>query len=159
MKKLIVMLAVVSLALVSRAGDELSYVVVGNKTYFSNDVKVGVTHVRIHDDNGTLIRESLKNVDAWMVDGRLCERMPVVCPDGKVRCTALMELVCQRGGLRLYKFCAHKGNNSLGCCFRDKTGDEAIYYVYKDKELHLRVDEKNAGTVFPFFHVTYLAGK
>lgn len=156
MKKLIVLLAFVSLAFIVRAANELSYVIVGDKTYFSNNVKIGLTNLRMDTEDGLTFKAPLKMVDAYMIDGILCERLPIFCADGKVKCTALLELVSLRNGMKLFKLHAYKNNKGLGCCFVDETNRESMYFVYKDGKLHLRVDEKNAETVFDFFHVKFI---
>jgi hypothetical protein len=157
MKKLIVLLTVVSFAFIVKATNETNYVIVGDKVYFSNNVKIGLANLRLETEDGLTFKAPLKIVDAYMVDGTLCERLPLFCPDGRVKCTALLELVSFRNGLKLYKLCSYKNNKNLGCYFFDETNRESMYFVYKDGKLHLRVNEKNAETVFDFFHVKFIS--
>ena len=153
MKKIVVLLAIISFAAVTQVAGRMNYVTVGEKTYFSDDVKIGLTHVRILTENGMTLKTPLKNVDSYMIDGKLYDRLPLVCRDGSVKCTALLELVAFRNGLRLYKYYSGRMNKNLGCCFIDESGIKAMFFVYKDGELYLRVDEKNVETVFPFFNL------
>ena len=153
MKKLIVLLALVSFALVVTAADDMNYVCVGGKTYFSKDVKIGLTNARIVTENGMTLKAPLKNVDSYMVNGRYWERLPLICNDGKEKGTALMEFITQRNGLRLYKYNTSSENSDLGCQFYDKSNFKTMYFVYKDGKLYLRIDAKNAETAFPFFGV------
>lgn len=159
MKKIIVLSALVLLAFVGKAANDLNYVTIEGKTYFSKDIKIGMSNARIGMNDGLTLKAPLERVDAYMVNGRLCERLPVVCSDGEVKCTALMELVCMRNGLKLFKCDAYTGIKNLGASFNDEKEHEVRYFVYKDGELHLRVDEKNAPNVFDFFHVNYLSNK
>jgi len=155
MKKLIVMFALVSFAFVVKAADDMNYVTVEGKTYFSNDVKIGYSNLRMTTDDGLMLKAPLKKVDAYMVNGKLCERLPLICHDGKYKGSALMEFVVQHNGLRLYKFYCCNQNEREGCRFYDKKQNEAMFFIFKDNELYLRINEKNAGTVFDFFGVKY----
>ena len=157
MKKLFAILVLVSVSFAVRAADDINYVIVGNKTFFSNHVKIGLSNVRIETEDGLTIKAPLKKVDAYMVDGKLCERLPIYCKNGTIKCTALLELVSLRNGLKLFKMQVDRENKFFGCCFDDNNNQTMIYFVYKDGELYLRVDEKNAETVFDFFHVPFLS--
>lgn len=155
MKKSIVMFALVSFALVFKATGEMNYVSVDGATYFSDDVKIGLTNVLITTENGLTLKAPLKKVNAYMVDGKLYERLQVICPKGNVKGTALMEFITQRNGLRLYKYKSFNDYDNQNCRFLDKSLLEATYFIYKDGQFYLRVNEKNAETVFPFFHVKF----
>jgi len=153
MKKMLVLLALVSFAFVAYAADEMNYVIIDGKTYFSEEVKVGPGSVRIATDDGLTLKAPLKKVDALMVNGKVWERLPVVCCEGKAKGTALMEFVTQRNDLRLYKY--HSDDCSLGCTFYDKSNQETMYFLYKEGKLYLRVTKENAQTVFAFFHIQF----
>jgi hypothetical protein len=155
MKKLIFLIVLVSFVWVAKAAGELDYVCMNGVTYFSEDIKIGITNARITTENGMILKAPLSKVDAYRVNGKLFERLPLICVDGKNKGTALMELVTQHNGLRLYKF--HPGSQEApaNCRFNDKENTECIYFVYKDGQLYLHVNQTNASTVFPFFHVKY----
>ena len=155
MKKLVVLLALVSFAFVIQSSGKLNYVTVGDKTYFSDDVKVGVLNIRIETEDGLTVKAPLKKVNSYMVDGKLFERLPLICYDGHVKCTELLELVAFRNGLRLFKYYPDRTRKNLGCCFYDESNLKAMFYIYKDGELYLRVNKENAQTVFPFFGIEF----
>ncbi len=158
MKKLVVLLALVSFAFVIQSSGKLNYVTIGDKTYFSNAVKVGINNVRIGTEDGMTVKAPLNKVNSYMVDGKLFERLPIVCIDGNVKCTELLELVAFRNGLRLYKYCPENNSKNLGCCFYDESNLRAMFYIYKEGKLYLRVNKENAETVFPFFGVEFKSG-
>ena len=158
MKKLVVLLALVSFAFVIQSSGKLNYVTTGEKTYFSNDVKVGINKVKIESEDGITVKLPLSRVNSYMVDGKLFERLPLICNDGSVRGNDLMELVAFRNGLRLYKYFPGKNSKDLGCCFYDESNLKAMFYIYKDGKLYLRVNEENANTVFPFFGIEFQSG-
>jgi len=159
MKKLFVLLAVLSLALVVEAKGELDYVTIGDKTYFSDDIKIGASNLRICTENGLTIKAPMKKIDAYLVKGRRCKRLPLISYNGEVKCTGLLELVSFRNGLNLYKYHPKIGNKDLGCCFYEESGLVAMFFVYKNEKLYLRVNKNNAKTIFPFFGVTYKINK
>jgi hypothetical protein len=159
MKKIMVLSALMLLAVFCKAANEMDYVIIEGKTYFSDDIRIGMSHASIALENGLRLKAPLELVDVYMVNGKLCERLPIVCSDGEVKCTALMELVCMRNGLKLFKCDVYTGIKNLGASFRDEKEHEVRYFVYKDGMLHLRVDEKNAANVFDFFHLSYLSNK
>jgi hypothetical protein len=153
MKKLIVLFVLVLVAFSGKVGAEMNYVTVDGKTYFSEDVKVGFSNVKIGTEDGLTVKAPLKKVDALMVEGKLWERLPVYCCKGKYMGTELLEFVTQRNDLRLYKY--HSDDCKLGCGFIDDTDRETRYFLYKDGKIYLRVDQRNAETVFDFFGVQY----
>jgi hypothetical protein len=155
MKKLFVMFALVSFAFVVNAADDMNYVSVKGKTYFSDDVKIGSVNVRFATEDGLTLKAPLKKVNALMVDGKLYERLPLICCKGNYKGTALLEFMNQRNGLRLYRYHPTNVNDNLGCCFYDQSQNETMFFIYQDGKLYLRIDEKNAETVFAFFRVNY----
>lgn len=158
MKKLVVLFALVTFAFVIQSSGKLNYVTIGDKTYFSNAVKVGINNVRIGTEDGMTVKAPLNKVDSYMVDGKLFERLPLICYDGKVKGTELLELIAFRNGLRLYKYYPGKTGKDLGCCFYDESNLKAMFYIYKEGKLYLRVNEDNAQTVFPFFGIEFQSG-
>lgn len=153
MKKIVAVFVVVMLAFMATAYGGMNYVIVDGKTYFSEEVKVGVSHVKMVTDDGFTLKAPLRKVDAYMVNGKIFERVPLICCNGKMKCTALLELVAHRNGLRLYK--CHTSDTTLGCPFLDKNSEESVFLVYKEGNLHLRIDNENAETVLAFFHVPF----
>lgn len=151
MKNFVILFALVVSSFVAMGADDLNYVIVDGKTYFSEEMKIGMSKVRITTDEGLTLKAPLKKVDSYMIDGKVCDRLPLVCSNGKVKATALLELVAHRNGLRLYKY--HSENSTLGSCLMDKDDISTLYFIYKNGELHLRVNENNAETVLTFFGI------
>lgn len=156
MKKLVVLSVLVLFAWMAKAAVELDFVCINGVTYFSEDVHIGAINAKVTTENGETIKFPLSKVDAYRVDGKLFERLPLICIDGKNKGTVLMELITQHNGLRLYKY--HPGNEETpqNCRFMDQSKEQCVYFVFKDGKLYLHVDQKNASTVFPYFHVEYI---
>jgi hypothetical protein len=155
MKKFFILFVIVLFTWVAKAAGELDFVCINGVTYFSEDVRIGALNARITTESGTVIKAPLNKVDAYRIDGRLFERLPLICVDGKSKGTALMELITQHNGLRLYKYHPENIEAPQNCRFMDKSKQECVYFVYKDGQLYLHVNQKNASTVFPYFHVEY----
>lgn len=151
MKKLIVLLSLVSFAFLAAAAGQGNFAIVNGKIYYSDHAKVVFNKIRMETEDGLTLVLPLKEVDAYKVKGRVYHRLPLVCTNGKEKGEALLELVGYRNGLSLYR-CA-RPDDSLGCLFEDISGNAGIYFVYKDGEYYLNVDEENAWTVFPFFGI------
>lgn len=154
MKKLVVFVAVLALAITARASNEWSYVIVDGTPHFSQDAKMGINGIKMSCEDGTTLRIPFRKLDVASINGKIYERLPLICKDGREKCTALMELISFRNGLRLYSLKA--SDSSLGCCFTDEYGSPRMYFVYKDQDLYLRVDEKNISNVFSFFGKTVI---
>jgi hypothetical protein len=151
MKKVIFLLTLLSFAFIASAGNKCDYAVVDGKFYLSHDAKVLLNKISMKTDEGLTLLIPLSEVDGYCVEGKTFRRLPLVCKDGKVKCHALLQLVGYRNGLSLYRYNRH--DEDLGSCFEDVEGKTGIYFVYKGEELHTRVDEKTAWTVFPFFGI------
>ncbi len=154
MKSLIVAFLLLVVAWAAQAGSEtVSYVTVGGKTYFCQDLKSGLFRASLTLDDGTTLKIPYEKIDAYMCNGHLYERMPLMCPYAKPGCTALMEYVTSRNGLRLYKYCRYGS-----CC--DPANDvykpvqaQYLYTVFKDGKFFLKVDQENAASILPFFGI------
>ena len=155
MKKsvLIVMMIMMAFGLKLFAGEDVSYVKAGGKTYLGTEVKIGLNNTKITTLSGTIVKISNKKVDAYMHDSRLFERLPVVCKNNAVQCLALMEYVTSRSGMRLYRYtCAVDDCDPL-MIKSAKAQVHYVYYVFKDGAFYLRINAKNAATALPFFGV------
>jgi len=155
MKKLVFLFVLVFFTWVAKAAGELDFVSISGVTYFSEDVRIGALNARVATENGVVIKVPLSKVDAYRINGKLFERMPLICFDGKNKGTALMELITQRNGLRLYKYHPENEEVPLNCRFTDTSSQECVYFVYKEGQLYLHINQLNASTVFPYFHVEY----
>lgn len=157
MKKLLLLLSLICFAFLASAAGEGNYAIVKGKVYFSDHARVVLNKIRMETDDGLTLVVPLKEVEAYKVEDRVFHRLPLVCLNGEERGDALLQLVGHRNGLSLYR-CA-RPDDTLGCSFEDNTGYVSMYFVYKDNDLYLRVDEKNARTVFPFFGIKALSDR
>ena len=154
MKKLsLLLILVMSVLLLKAGGESVSYVTFDGKTYFGQMVKSGLFNMNLKMSDGTIMKVPIKKVDSYSCNGRLFERLPVVCKDAPANCTALMELVTTRNGFRLYKHSECRESGDLIDNTYEKAHLQFEYYVYKDGKLHLKVTKENVESVLPFFGI------
>ena len=154
MKKLSVLLILVMSVLLLKAGGEAtSYVTVGDKTYFCETVRSGLLNLNLSMSDGTILKVPLNKVDSYSSKGRLFERLPVMCPGAPANCTALMEYVTSRNGLRLYKYCKVQEHGDLCNNTYKNAHLELEFFVFKDGKFYLPVNQTNAEAILPFFGI------
>jgi len=156
MKKLFALLLLVMFAFVmeASAGNEtLNYVKSGGKTYFCEKVRLGLFCANIALEDGNTLKIPLSKVDAYFCKGNLYERLPMIRQGVATGCTAMMEYVTTRNGLRLYKYSEFNECGDLLDNTYKKPHLQTAYFVYKDGEFYLEVDKRNAPTVLPFFGI------
>ena len=145
MKKLIVIISFLLLANGINAitsGDDISYVKTGNTVYFGQDLKIGLFNSKIISSEGTVTRISNRDVVAYMHNSHLYEYLPVMSESNDILFYTMMEYITTRSGLRLYRY----------NCY-DAKDTRCYYFVFKDGKFYLRVDQKNALTILPFFGI------
>jgi hypothetical protein len=154
MKKLSVLLILVMSVLMLKAGGEAtSYVTFGGKTYFCQKVVPGLFNMNLIMNDGTIMKVPLKKVNSYSCNGRLFERLPVLCKGAPANCTALMEYVTQRNGLRLYKYSKIQAHGELCDNNYESAHLEFVFFVFKDGEFYMPVTKENIESVLPFFGI------
>jgi len=154
MKKLSVLLILVMSVLMLKAGGKaISYVTVGDQTYFCEKVVPGLFSLNLTMDDGTILKVPLKKVDSYSTNGHMFERLPVMCKDAPANCTALMEYITARNGYRLYKHCEYKECGDLWDNNYEKAHLQVEYFVFKDGKFYLPVTKENASSILPFFGI------
>lgn len=154
MKKLTVLLILVTISLmVTAGGKSTNYVTANGKTYFCETVLPGILHMRITLDDGSMLKVPFKNIDAYCNNGHLYERLPVVCKNAPANCTALMEYVSSRNGFRLYKYCKSGSCGELIDNTYESGKLHTMFFVFKDGKFFIPVTKENVESVLPFFGV------
>ncbi|HPT14710.1 MAG TPA: hypothetical protein PK796_07985 [Bacteroidales bacterium] len=154
MKSILVTLLLMVSFLVVKAGDEsISYVKAGGKTYFCQQVRQGLFKAGVVMGDGNVLRIPFGKIEAYSCKGHLYERLPLMCKDAKPGCTALMEYVTSRNGLRLYKYCQYGECCDPATNNFSKAQASYLYSVFKDGKFYLVVDKQNAASVLPFFGI------
>ena len=139
----IVTLLLISFGVYAAPGDEnISYIKTWDNVYFGQDVKVGLFNSKIISSDGEVTKISNRDVIAYMDNSRLFEYLPVMNESNEVICYAMMEYITCRSGLRLYRYECYEANNTR--CY---------YFIFKDGNYYLQINQRNALTVLPFFGI------
>jgi hypothetical protein len=144
MKNILIITALFLLGTFAQAAVKTSgnaYVKSGDKIFFGQDLRIGLFHYRVKAMDGTVVKISNRDVDTYMVGSKLYERLPVVI-NGRVQSHAMMECISVRNDLKLYRYNDYDGVKAT-----------SHYFVFRDGVFHLKVDNKNAATIFPFFGI------
>lgn len=154
MKKLsLLLILVMSVLLLKAGGESVSYVTFDGKTYFGQTLTSGLLNLNLKMSDGTIMKVPIKKVDSYSCNGRIFERLPVMCKDAPANCTAMMELITTRNGFRLYKHSECRESGDLIDNTFEKAHLQSDYYVYKDGKFHLKVTKENVESVLPFFGI------
>jgi hypothetical protein len=131
----------------------INYVTANGQTFFGDKLKSGLFHTRLLTSGQETVRINNNDVTAYMQDGRLFERLPLVCNNNTVKDEVFMEYVTTRSGLRLYKYSSYDENDNLPEGVVCKANAKYCFFVFKDGKYYLKVDEKNAAATLPFFGI------
>jgi hypothetical protein len=145
MKKPLFILALILISFGAKAmiGDNsISYVKTGSEVYFGQDLKIGFFNYKLLNSDGTVKKIPVREVVAYTHNSQHFDYLPVVNKSNVVTGYAMMEYVTQRNGLNLYR----------RCCIDEKS-TRYDYYIFKNGEFHLKIDQENAKTTLPFFGI------
>ena len=156
MKTKIILTLTLALGLNAIIGAEsnLSYVITSDDTIICKHISIGVNNARITKLNDEFVKVDKEYLKAFSLHGKLFEKLPVYLNGNFTGQTAFLELVGQRNGLKLYKYTYFEDSTWSS----DNKSVQAAHevtalFVYKDKDYYLQVNNKNAKTVLPFFHI------
>lgn len=150
---LVILICLVAAGSQARDRENLSYIKVNGKVVFGYKVKSGVFMTSIKNSKGESFKVSNRKVDAMILNGKLYERLPVICEGRKVTCHALMEFITEKDGLRLYRHTGYGEYYDLANAVIEKAHPENTYFIFRDGIYHLKVDATNAESVLPFFGI------
>ena len=145
MKKSLIILALFLISIGAKAmvsENSISYVRTGSEVYFGHDLKIGFFNYKLIDSDGTVKKIPAREVVAYTHNSQHFEYLPLVNKSNVVSGYTMMEYITQRNGLNLYR----------RCCL-DEKNESYDYYVFKNGEFYLKVDQENAKTTLPFFGI------
>lgn len=126
------------------ASEREGYVVADGKTYVCEAMRTGFAHTRILTTEGQLVKVPNNSVQAYRINGRQFEMMPLVNLRGDTLGMAFMELISVCNGKRLYRYCSN-------CSKYDPLSGEIApinriyrYYVLSGKQLKLMPEPCNS---------------
>lgn len=154
-KKSILLIPFVMITCAMKAGDKLTdnFVVVGNETYYCDDVTVGNMNTSISVDGNTLLKIPTKAVKAYVKGEKLYEYLPVIDKDKDTVGWAFMQYLTSNNGSRIYLYCS----DCLNYDPINRTIAPAIpvyrFYVFKSGKFVTVTDDLNEEEVLATFGV------
>ena len=159
MKKLIfiIMFIMIVFGIKARAGEKVCYVTSNGISYFGHELRQGLFKTKIVAADGKVYKLKNNEIDAYSDGRHQFEKLPVICGNNDTLCLALMEYLTSRDGLKLYRYtCYAEDKDPLTNTYRSAHQNYG-YFVFKEGRFYLRIDEKNAGEVFPFFGIDVIS--
>jgi hypothetical protein len=135
----------------SHAG--LNYVTTEGQTVFCKDLHFGFNKAKLYDENGEMSKIDISKIDAFMVDDRLFEKLPVMNNTSTTGNSTIMEFITSRSGLKLYRFVEYSDIIDLVTPAFSKNSNGYEYYVYKDGQPYLKLDQHTAPSILSFFGI------
>lgn len=121
------------------------YVKSGDKTYFGQKLRFGLTTVKVISDDGAVVKLPIKEVISYANGRRYFESRPTVNSNFETNGYAMMELVKTNNDLKLFR----NLKNDVGTPVYE-------YYVFKKDRFLLLLDKENAANALSFFGITAL---
>jgi len=119
-----------------------TYVKTGDQVYFGQDLKMGLFNYKVIDADGVVTKIRNRDVVAYTHNSRHYESLPVICKTSDTLCFAMMEYVTQKSGLNLYRYANYEDGEA-----------RFEFFVFKNGEFYLRIDQENVKTTLPFFGI------
>jgi hypothetical protein len=156
MKRMTSVLLVCLLSIFLSAGNKenLNYVQTGDNVYFGCNIRSGLLNTRVINSEGDIYQIRNKDINRMVKDGHLYEKMPLSLENDKKTTTAMMEFVCQKNDLRLYKYTCVKGYCDFSNGIVDERQSRDFYFVFRDGKFHLLIDANNAEAILPYFGIS-----
>lgn len=136
---------------------DYGYVITANETIICSRVKMGINNARVTLLNGEKAKIDKDQILSYQFDGKQFDRMSIYENGKNTGQTRMMQFLCQRNGLRLYRCCAviPSGWNNATNSF-EGTRKVTLLHIYKDGKYYLQLDKNNAKTLAEFFHLKNL---
>jgi len=138
------MLIFVGIRAIAASPDEC-YVKTADKTYFGQDLKIGLIHTRIVQPDGTVTDIDNHDVIAYKHHDKLYMLMPVICDKSDTLCLAMMEYITTNKGCVIYRYCCKSKDD-------DKLSDATTnhFFLYKNGKFYKRIDEDQTEALAAF---------
>lgn len=143
------MFAVVALS-ANTAPDD--YVKTKKNVIHYSKLTIGSTKAKLILDNGEKITLTNNEVIAYKKNGKIYEKVPLYYNNKSTNTEVFMEIIKYSNGMKLYRYNTYQQEVNLPYSASSIQPVEK-YYVFKNGDYHLQLDEKNYKTVFAFFGI------
>lgn len=147
----IVLFAVFTLKANIPAPDD--YVKTTNDVLYYSKLTFGPNKARLVLDNGKRITLMNNELIAYKKNGKVYEKLPLYLNNKNTNRQVFMEVLKYTNGMKLYRYHTYQDDvKSPYAIGATKPVDK--FYVFKNGNYHLQIDEANYKTVFAFFGIT-----
>lgn len=148
MKKLILipLLFFACLAMNAKGLNDYDYVVTSSKTYFCEEITIGLLKTKCVLSTGQVLNIKLNEIQAYKKNGHIFERMPVFYEDKTNGATDFMELIGQKGNLKLFKYVSIDNYGTRSQIYNQ-------YFIFRNGEYVLQLNSKSGPGLIKFFEL------
>ena len=104
---LLIALVLFSSVLVAAVKPTDNFIIIGDKTYYCDNVQPGKTFTRAYIDGKLFLKVQTKDITAYAKNGKLFEYLPVLNNGKDTTGWAFMEYLATHDGNRLYRYCSN----------------------------------------------------
>lgn len=128
------------------------YVKTKDDVIYYSKLKLGPTKARLILDNGDKVTLMNNEVIAYKKDGKVYEKMPLYYKNKPTGKEVFMEILKYTNGMKLYRYSTMEQEVNYPYVI-GSTKPVDKFYVFKNGNYHLQIDESNYQTVFGFFGI------
>ncbi|MBN1142791.1 MAG: hypothetical protein JXA72_00135 [Bacteroidales bacterium] len=149
MKKIALFMSAALFSFAAIASSPSTWVASDDGRIQAEKVKVGFNKATIVLANGEKTILPIDDLDAYSINGKVFEKKTHYSDGEATGKEVFMELISYSNGLKLLKHVEYDYDAIIPGSPVDK------FYVYRDNELHLALDQKSMPTVMQFFGVRW----
>lgn len=128
------------------------YVKTKSDILYYSKLTLGPTKAKLILDNGDKITLMNNELIAYKKDGKIFEKVPLYYRNKATKREVFMEILKYTNGMKLYRYTTFEQDGNLPLSL-GATREVNKFYVYKNGNYHLQIDEANYKTVFAFFGI------
>lgn len=126
------------------------YVKTKTDVLYYSKLTLGPTKAKLILDNGNKITLMNNELVAYKKNGKIFEKVPLYIKNKNTNKEVFMELLKYTNGMKLYRYTTYEQEVNLPYSV-GSTKPIGKFYVFKNGNYHLQIDEANYQTVFTFF--------
>ncbi len=149
MKKIFLLITVAMFYLAGFAGSPASWISSKEGRMNVEKIRIGINNARVVLETGERVVIPIKDLDSYSLNGRIFEKKMMYMNGKSTGKSAYMELLDSKNGLNLFRNVEYDQEAIEPLNPVDK------FYVYKNDQLYLALDEKSMPSVFKFYELKW----
>jgi hypothetical protein len=146
------MFAAIAMVANTPGPDPDDYVKTKSDILYYSKLTLGPTKAKLILDNGDKITLMNNELIAYKKDGKIFEKVPLYYKNKNTNREVFMEILKYTNGMKLYRYSTYEQEANLPLSI-GSTRQVYKFFVYKNGNYHLQIDEANYKTVFAFFGI------